>query len=178
VKRNAVAGRAFDSFAALEAHLAAWVRDIADARVHGTTGEVPRERFAREEAARLKPVAGVPPFLAARDLVRRVSSDCAVEVDGNAYSVPWRLIGERVSVTVADGTVRVSHAGCEVARHPVRAGRHGRVVDPAHFAGVAGASGGIRAAGPGAAAGTGAVPVDPALLRPLAEYEAVAGGAW
>jgi hypothetical protein len=50
VKRNAVAGRAFDSFAALEAHLAAWVRDIADARVHGTTGEVPRERFAREEA--------------------------------------------------------------------------------------------------------------------------------
>jgi transposase len=172
VKRNAVAGRAFDSFAALEAHLAAWVRDIADARVHGTTGEVPRERFAREEAARLKPVAGVPPFLAARDLVRRVSSDCAVEVDGNAYSVPWRLIGERVSVTVADGTVRVSHAGHEVARHPVRAGRHGRVVDPAHFAGVAGASGGIRVAG------TGAVPADPALLRPLAEYEAVAGGAW
>jgi hypothetical protein len=27
-------------------------------------------------------------------------------------------------------------------------------------------------------AGTGAVPADPALLRPLAEYEAVAGGAW
>jgi hypothetical protein len=46
------------------------------------------------------------------------------------------------------------------------------VVDPAHFAGVAGASGGIRVAG------TGAVPADPALLRPLAEYEAVAGGAW
>jgi hypothetical protein len=25
-------------------------------------------------------------------------SDGAIEVDGNVYSVPWRLIGERVSV--------------------------------------------------------------------------------
>jgi transposase len=38
VKKNAVAGRTFDSFAALEAHLEQWVREVADQRVHGTTG--------------------------------------------------------------------------------------------------------------------------------------------
>jgi hypothetical protein len=29
-------------------------------------------------------------------LSRRVGAACAVEVDGNAFSVPWRLIGETV----------------------------------------------------------------------------------
>lgn len=41
VKGNAIAGRAFESFAALEAHLVQWSRDVADQRVHGTTGEAP-----------------------------------------------------------------------------------------------------------------------------------------
>jgi len=30
------------------------------------------------------------PFLATRELVRRVAADCTVEVDANAYSVPRR----------------------------------------------------------------------------------------
>lgn len=41
VKKHAVAGRQFESFAALEAHLEAWTRDVADMRIHGTTGEAP-----------------------------------------------------------------------------------------------------------------------------------------
>ena len=49
------------------------------------------------------PAAGTPPFFSARDPLRRVGADCAIEVDGNAYSVPWRLIGERVRVTVGGG---------------------------------------------------------------------------
>jgi transposase len=41
VKRNAIAGRRFASWEALEAHLDAWTREVADLRVHGTTGEAP-----------------------------------------------------------------------------------------------------------------------------------------
>ena len=44
VKKNAIAGRQFESWSALEAHLDAWTRDVADRRVHGTTGEAPIER--------------------------------------------------------------------------------------------------------------------------------------
>lgn len=78
VKKNAIAGSTFASWAAFEAHLAAWKRDIANARVHGTTGEVPMVRFARDEASRLKPIADRPPFRAYRMLERRVRNDCAV----------------------------------------------------------------------------------------------------
>ena len=102
----------------------------------------------------------------------RVGADCAVAVDGNAYSVPWRLIGEQVRVTVSGAKVRVHHGGREVAVHTELKGRHGRAVDDAHLAGLVGSR---------------ERPVhrlDPPPLAchrrrccgPLAEYEAATGG--
>jgi hypothetical protein len=45
--------------------------------------------------------------------------------------VPWRLIGEMVRATVADGMVRIHYGLHEVAVHPICAGRRRRVIDPA-----------------------------------------------
>lgn len=173
VKKNAVAGRSFASWEAFEAHLEAWSRDIADARIHGTTGEAPAARFARDEAVKLKSIDGIPPFRAARELSRIVQGDCSVEVDANAYSVPWRLVGERVRVTVTAESVRVFHGAREVAVHPVCEGRLQRIVEAAHFDGLAGTE----------PRTSGAIEPPPrrtlsrpALLRSLAEYEAHVGG--
>jgi len=105
--------------------------------------------------------------------VRRVQADCAVAVDGNSYSVPWRLIGESVQVTVCGGQVRVAHDGQEVAVHAETTGRRQRIVDATHFHGVAGVARPVGAVMPAASA-----PPQPALLRPLAEYERAAGGGW
>ena len=161
VKHNAIAGRTFVSWHALEAHLAQWQREIADARIHGTTGERPIDRFLRDEAAALKPLSGRPSFVAVRELSRRVQSDACVEVDTNAYSVPWRLIGETVRVEVTGDHVRVFYAANEVARHPYTLGRRQRILDRQHLAGIVGAS--ARTA-----------PIRD-LLRPLTEYALAAG---
>jgi hypothetical protein len=168
VKRNAVAGRRFASWPAFEAHLAQWVREVADVRLHGTTGEAPIERFKREAAA-LKPLYGRAPFGQLRDLVRRVQPDCAIDLDTNSYSVPWRLIGETVQVVVCAGRVVVRHAGAVVADHALCEGRRERIVDRRHLIGVAGVAGPVRAP---------QLKESPDLLRPLAEYEAVVGGGW
>ena len=173
VKKNAIAGRTFETWSAFEAHLEEWTREIADQRVHGTTGEMPVERFRRAEARALQPIAGIPPFAVARELVRKVQGDCAIEVDGNAYSGPWRLIGESVRVTLADGQLRVTHAGQEVAVHQRCTGRFERRVDPLHFAGVVGFRS-KAAVVPAPAADV----TDPELLRPLIEYERLVGGRW
>jgi hypothetical protein len=168
VKRNAIAGRRFPTWGAFVAHLEQWNRDIADKRVHGTTGEVPIMRFA-EEAGALRPLAGRAPFGQLRDLVRKVRADCAIDLDTNSYSVPWRLVGETVQVVVFAGRVIVRHAGEVVADHPLCKGRRQRITDRAHLAGLVGADP-MRARAP--------LAVPPALLRPLSEYEAVAGGGW
>jgi hypothetical protein len=174
VKRNAIAGRGFASWAALEAHLACWMREVADVRVHGTTGETPIARFEREEAAALRPGNGRPPFRQMRELTRRVQNDGCVDVDTNHYSVPWKLIGAQVSIVVSGGEVRISYAGAEVAHHDQRRGRRERAVDATHLCGiVVGAAGTRRTDG-----GLAAVPPGADLLRPLAEYERATGGAW
>lgn len=174
VKRNAIAGRRFATWLEMEAHLDAWTREIADARVHGTTGETPRQRFDRDEATALRSLAGIPPFMTARDLLRRVGADCAIEVDGNAYSVPWRLIGERVRVIVGSGSVRVLHAGRVVAEHAELKGRHGRVTDDTHLAGIAGTK--TQPNRVVSETDATAAEAPSTLLRPLAEYEAAIGG--
>jgi transposase len=169
VKRNAVAGRRFASWGAFVAHLEQWNREIADVRVHGTTGELPLVRFA-DEAGALRPLGGRAPFGQLRDLIRKVRPDCAIDLDTNSYSVPWRLVGETVQVVVLAGRVIVRHAGEVVADHPMCDGRRQRVVDRAHLAGLVG-TGSFRAA-------TSPAMPSPALLRPLAEYEALVGGGW
>ena len=115
----------------------------------------------------------MPQFRATRELIRRVGSDCTVEIDSNAYSVPWRLIGDSVLVTVTDTAVRIHHAGHEVAVHAALNGSRQRAIDPAHYAGVAGANGRYAATLP--------LPPEPAaapasLVRDLGEYEALLGG--
>jgi transposase len=170
VKKNAIAGRCFESWAALEAHLDRWTREIADQRVHGTTGVAPAERFASEAGA-LRPLGGRAPFGQLRDLVRKVQADCAIDLDTNSYSVPWRLIGESVQVVVLGGRVIVRHAGEVVADHALCRGRRQRIVERAHLTGVVGAAGPVRSA-------SADLDPPPALLRPLAEYEALVGGGW
>ena len=53
---GAVASRGFGSLAALEAQPGRWTREMAGVRVHGATGEAPMVRFARDEAAALRPL--------------------------------------------------------------------------------------------------------------------------
>jgi transposase len=170
VKRNALAGHRFDSWAAMEAHLAWWMREVAALRRHGTTEEAPRVRFDRDEAALLRPLAGRPPFQHVRELVRVVGAEGSIELDANGYSVPWRLIGQRVRVTANAGRVVIHHDGAEVASHAEAAGRRQRIIDPAHGHGMPGLARPIVQPEPSEP--------PPALLRPLAEYEQAAGGGW
>ncbi len=175
VKRNAIAGHRFTSLEALRAHLAYWMREVADTRVHGTTGEVPLQRFEREERQALRGIQGKAPFLQVRELARRVHTDACVEVDTNRYSVPWRLIGEHVSVLVAERQIRVYYAGALIACHAQSLARRSSSIERAHLVGIVGAPGSRGAtvtSHPSAA-----LPATE-LLRPLSEYESVIGGSW
>jgi len=93
------------------------MREIADQRIHGTTGERPCERFELEREA-LKPLGSRPPFVQVRELSRVVHNDLCVEVDTNHYSVPWRYIGEQVTVRIQDHILSVFYAGNELLITP------------------------------------------------------------
>jgi transposase len=135
VKRNALAGRAFDSVAALEAHLSGWMRE-ADERQHGTTHEPPRVRFERAERAVLQALPAHPVPRREQVLERRVAHDAQVDIDTVRYSVPHRLVRDRVEVRVGVDHVRIFHGTELVATHRRCREPHGSVIDPSHYAGL------------------------------------------
>lgn len=133
VKRNALAGRSFCDFAALEQHLSTWL-ETADRREHGTTRERPIDRFERERDA-LLPLPEKR-FPQTRRLRRKVAADARIDLDTVRYSVPFRLVREDVEVLVTESEVLVFHGSVEVARHPRSKEPHADVVDSGHFAGL------------------------------------------
>lgn len=162
VKRNALAGRTFPSFAALEQHLAQWM-DEADQRVHGTTHERPCDRFVGEEQAALRALPARPLPRRAQRQRRRVASDAFVDVETVRYSVPYQLVRDHVEVAVDEQTVRIFHGTDLVATHARSREPFARVVEPTHLAGLWRVT-------------TSREPVDAtlsALGRSLAEYAAV-----
>lgn len=135
VKRNAIAGLSFTSFAALEAHLAQWIVG-ADQREHGTTHERPIDRFERDERSALLPLPSPAIPVRERRISRRVATDCFVDVDTIRYSVPHRLVRSTVDVFVGEREVVIFEGRIEVARHRRHAEPHQRVTDPRHFEGI------------------------------------------
>jgi transposase len=137
VKRSGLAGHRFDTWGQMESHLEWWNREIADVRIHGTTGEQPLVRFQRDEAAALLALNGKPSYLAEQEFSRRVAKDCCVQVEGNWYSVPVALVGQNVTVQVRDQQVLIRQAGRIVARHTRQeANQRSRQVIAGHWAGL------------------------------------------
>ena len=164
VKRNGLAGRAFASFAEMEAHLADWMV-LADQREHGTTHERPIDRFDRDECAALRPLPTTALKVRHRRLRRRVSNDSFVDVDTVRYSVPIRFVRSELDVLVGDDAVEVFLGAERVAVHRRSSEPHARVVEQSHYDGL------WRREPAPAVTGAGS-PLE-ALGRSLADYEAV-----
>jgi transposase len=135
VKRNFLPGRVFQDLEDFNAQLRAWIAEVADVRVHGTTHQRPIDRFA-DEASALTLTRGHPSFLQAMVRDRIVAEDWLVAIDANRYSVPWKLIGKTVQVVRAGECWRITYRGELVAEHPVLAGRHQLSVLPEHGPGA------------------------------------------
>jgi Mu transposase, C-terminal domain len=135
VKRNGLADRTFDSFAALETHLREWMT-VADARIHGTTHEPPIVRFDRDERAALRPLPRRALPRREQRLRRRVAHDALVDVDTVRYSVPHRLVKDHVEVAIDEHVVRIFHGGTLVATHARSREPFARVIEATHYAGL------------------------------------------
>ncbi len=135
VQRNALAGKRFVAWEHVNDWLLEWTTTVADTRVHGTTHEVPQERFARGEQAELTPLGTRPLYARERVTHRVVATDALVAIGGSRYSVPVEYVGATVTIRELLGSYEILHAGRVVARHG-RQGRHQVVMERSHYAGL------------------------------------------
>lgn len=100
----------------LNTQLDVWRREIAGARVHGTTGRRPLEHFESEERDALLPLPAsrFEPVLWKEAKVHR---DCYVILDGAFYSAPWRLIGRKLMLRATRTRVAIYADDVRIATH-------------------------------------------------------------
>jgi len=88
VRRGFFYGCEFKNLTDLNCQALDWCNEEANARVHGTTGEIPRERLQAERAhLRPLPASATLPFVLQE---RRATRTNLISVEGNQYSVPSR----------------------------------------------------------------------------------------
>jgi len=97
LKTSFLEGRSFTDLADLNRQLASWLDQVANVRIHGTTGERPIDRHV-QELATLRPYAAVPRYDTRSLEIRRVAPDCHVSYHGVFYSVEPTAAGHTVTV--------------------------------------------------------------------------------
>jgi transposase len=115
VKGNFLPTRAFRDLADLNAQARGWVMQQAGLRIHGTTREVPLERFAVERPL-LKALPAIAPDLGTWTTVA-VHRDCHVQFERVLYSVPFALVGKRLWLRATDTAVAIYQDYRLVATH-------------------------------------------------------------
>jgi transposase len=125
--------RSFESWAHLNQQGEQWLCEEADQRVHGTVKEVVAVRFERE-----KPTLGPLPaqrYDSSYRETRHVAWDSYIDVRGNRYSVPDRLVNQVVVVRIGlDGRLRVFFNDDLQTTHQLKSAQAGWVTVPEHHA--------------------------------------------
>jgi transposase len=150
VKYNGLYGDAFADWSALEAALAQWLAETANARVHATTGEAPRTRYARDEQAHMRPYltpAGITELSAEAPLTRQVDKTGLLAWKANKYSVPLAYQRARVGVSEQEGQLLIHDlvSGECIARHALASGQGAIIKNTHHYRDPAQAIGALEA---------------------------------
>lgn len=130
VKKNFLAGRPFRDFADLENQLWEWLKQV-NLRCHGTTKEIPEERFKFEQEHLLA--------LPAKDYDTTVPvpvkayHDCFLRFESNYYSVPSKYILLPLTLRASKCQVKIFYQGSCIATHQRSYDSNQRIEDHQHF---------------------------------------------
>jgi len=116
VKKNFLAGLDIPDFRTVNPAAKAWLEEIANVRVHGTTRKQPVELFKTERPA----MGRLPamPYDTATIKPVRANSRFRVALDSNRYSVPAEYAGAQLTMKAAIDTICLYHDSDLIARHP------------------------------------------------------------
>ncbi len=143
VRRNFWPSARFTDDADLNRQALEWCDVVANERVHGTTGKVPKMMLEVERSS-----LGVLPDRSGLGMYlredRKVVRDGYVNWDGSWYGVPWTWAGSIVQVGVNAGTVEIWSGSERLSVHPRAHRRRQRLTLPGQWDGLVTGDGGPK----------------------------------
>lgn len=122
VKQNGLYGETFKDWKALEGYLLDWLDEVANQRVHGSTGESPKTRYGRDEQAKMHAyLTPAGTYGQAPGETRQVDKTGLISWQSNKYSVPMQYQAAKVGVACDAGRLWVNDlaSGEIIAEHRV-----------------------------------------------------------
>lgn len=172
LKYNFLCDRMADGLEDLRHQLSAWLAQVANVRVHGTTHRKVSEAW-EEERASLQALGARTTYGCEPKEMRRVAIDAYVCYRTNRYSVYWQHAGQEVSVSAVGGQLRICREGQVVWVHELSPLKHQVITVAAHHEGMPMGPQGRRRGKPRIQILERAPTVQ---QRDLLEYEALSGG--
>jgi len=116
VETNLLNGRSFHSLEQLNEFTRRWLAEVADVRLHKTTGHRPIDLHAQEQPHLIALPANS--YDVAEVVYRSIDCEGFLTYRQNQYSVPWRYVGYVLPVRVTDAELIVYGLNIEeIARH-------------------------------------------------------------
>ena len=133
VKQDCLYGEVFRDQEHVRQHVQDWLESVANVRIHGTTGEPPRERFERDEREHLEAYLSPACVQSVAHETRRADKTGLIAWKANKYSVPMAWQQARVGVLESGGQLHISdlNTGEVIANHALCADK-GKVIKNTH----------------------------------------------
>jgi len=131
-KRDFFLGKKVTSIGELNTQVHKWLERV-NSSVHGTTHQIPLERFKDENLSLLDQV---PPYKVVHKENRKVSKDCYISFLGNKYSVPYRFAGRIVELQIFEEKFEVYVDYEKICEHEVLPGNCRVIRKKEHFQGL------------------------------------------
>lgn len=127
-------GETFNSLEELQGKALHWCREIADARIHGTTHERPIDRWEIEKNV-ISPLPQTN-YDTRKIEHRLVQKDCYINFEGNCYSVPWQYARKTVLVKADETTLSIYYDDNCIAEHKLCRQKGKYIRNPEHMKGM------------------------------------------
>ena len=133
VKGDCLYGDSFTDFPDLQRHAQSWLDEVANVRLHGTTGEVPRVVYDNREQDKMKPFVAVD--MPAEQSTRKADKTGLISFKANKYSVPMAYQRSTVLVAVKADQLLICDAleHAEIAHHTIVLGTGHIIKNTDHY---------------------------------------------
>ena len=128
LRRNFMPLRTFDDLTGIQTQVLDWLDQVANVRIHQTTGIIPKERFSTVKLRPIPPLIKVP-LETENPLVHK---DYAIKFDGNSYTTPPWTISKKLTLKADQHTLWIYHGDKKICAYPRCWERKRRIENPAH----------------------------------------------
>jgi hypothetical protein len=128
-------GTEFSSLPDLNQKGRSWLDNVANVRIHATTGVVPFDRIKEEKLNPLRDEDYLMERLEHSEM-RKSSKDCYISFEGNRYSIPYQYSCRDLAVKLRGEELRIFYGDELIATHRLSYQKGQMITDPKHFAGI------------------------------------------